>query len=214
MTKSEQINELAGALAKAQIDIKGALKDSTNPFFKSQYSDFASVWEAVKRPLTLHGLSVTQSPSLTLMGNFKTVTVTTLLMHSSGQWIESQLDMEPKDFSPQAVGSCISYARRYALSAITCCPSIDDDGEAAQGRHIANNPAVVMPESVQAPIQATRAPTKPFVSPDACKGHKWLKSKFRENEEYCLHCKLKRVADAQDQEGFPDSPFPPTDIPF
>ena len=60
---SEQINELAKALAAAQAEIEGASKDKTNPHFKSRYADLASVWEACRKPLSKHGLSVIQGPS-------------------------------------------------------------------------------------------------------------------------------------------------------
>ena len=127
MDKSEQINELATALSKAQGCIKPAIKDSTNPFFKSQYADLASVWEACRKPLAENGLSVVQ----TIDGNDK---LETTLLHSSGQFISSTLPFVAKDQTSQSIGSAITYARRYALSAMVgICPD-DDDAEAAMGR--------------------------------------------------------------------------------
>lgn len=131
MQTSEQINELAAALSKAQAKIIGALKDAANPFFKSKYADLSSVWDAVREPLTANGLSVLQTTSTSESGG---VVVTTMLMHSSGQWVRDALELLPKDKSPQGMGSAITYGRRYALAAITGCPQIDDDGEASMGR--------------------------------------------------------------------------------
>jgi len=131
MQQSENINELAKALSAAQAEIEGAVKDSSNPFFKSKYADLASVIEAVKVPLAKHGLSVIQMTDIELDGDF-CLTVQTQIMHSSGQWIRGRLPVKSKDDSPQAQGSGLSYARRYALMAALNVPALDDDAEQAQ----------------------------------------------------------------------------------
>ncbi len=127
MEKSDQINELASALNKAQSEMSGAKKDSKNPFFKSNYADLGSVVEAIKTPFADNGLSYSQFP----LFNDGKVGVETILMHSSGQWISSQLLLPMTKQDPQAAGSAITYARRYALQAIAGIPSEDDDGNAA-----------------------------------------------------------------------------------
>lgn len=127
--KSEQINELAAALSKAQAEIKGAAKDSNNPFFKSKYADLSSVVEAAK-PITKYGLAVTQTTQLTDKG---TVLVTTL-MHSSGQWICGVMPIRPPKDDLQGVGSALTYCRRYAYAAIVGIAPEDDDGESAMAR--------------------------------------------------------------------------------
>lgn len=132
MNKSEQINELAKALALAQAEITGAMKDSVNPHFKSSYADLAAIWEAVRVPLTKHGLSVPQA----VVGD----ELHTLLLHSSGQWIESMYPIRPVKTDPQSFAAAVTYARRYSLAAITGCPSIDDDGNAASGLGINTHP--------------------------------------------------------------------------
>lgn len=132
MEMSESINELSGALSKAQARIIGALKDAANPFFKSKYADLSSVWDAVREPLTANGLAVIQTTSAPPDGS--SVIVTTMLAHSSGQWVRDSLVLQPTKRDPQGIGSAITYGRRYALAAITGCPQIDDDGEAAVGR--------------------------------------------------------------------------------
>jgi hypothetical protein len=128
MQTSEQINELAAALAKAQGQIQGAVKDSTNPAFKSRYADLASVWDACRMALSANGLAVVQGPALADRG----VSVTTRLLHSSGQWAESTLILPMDKATAQGAGSAITYARRYALAAMVgVAPDDDDDGNAA-----------------------------------------------------------------------------------
>ena len=130
MTTSEQINEIATALAKAQGEMGGAKKDTVNPFFKSKYPDLASVREACFGALTKHGISVIQSPS----AEGPVVSVVTLLAHSSGQWMRGVASCTAKDDSPQSVGSATTYLRRYALQSFAGVAPEDDDAEAAQGR--------------------------------------------------------------------------------
>lgn len=125
--QSEQINELATALARAQGKITGALKDSANPFFKSKYADLAACWDACRSQLSENGLAVIQTTETPEDG----ITVVTTLAHSSGQWMRGRLHMKPKDSSPQGFGSALTYARRYALAAIVGLAQIDDDGNAA-----------------------------------------------------------------------------------
>lgn len=141
--RSLDIGKLAGALAKAQGCITGALKDSANPFFKSKYADLAACWDACRKPLSENGLAVIQTPELG--GEF--VGIATLLVHESGEWIRSRLPMKPKDFSPQAVGSTMTYARRYALAAMVGLAQVDDDAESAQQR--GNEPARPDPKKVK-----------------------------------------------------------------
>ena len=136
MNQSESIADLAAALSKAQASITGALKDSANPFFKSKYADLASCWDACRKPLTDNGLAVIQTIEA---GEGRAVLVTTLC-HASGEWIKSYCPILTKDDSPQALGSAITYARRYALAAMVGLAQIDDDAEAAQGRHKVSAP--------------------------------------------------------------------------
>jgi hypothetical protein len=152
MKQTVEINELAAALAKAQASIKGAVKDSANPFFKSKYADLASVWDACRKPLTDNGLSVVQFPRLAN----GMVEVTTMLMHSSGQFLSDDLNAEPKDTSPQGIGSTITYLRRYALAAVAGVAPEEDDGEAAQGRPDSQKPQYTNYPQRQGPPPQTR----------------------------------------------------------
>jgi hypothetical protein len=129
--QSETINELAAALSAAQGKITGALKDSANPFFKSKYADLASVWDACRAALSENGLAVIQTTENVTP---EQIVVVTTLAHKSGQYIKGVLAMTPKDTSPQAYGSCLTYARRYALAAIVGVAQIDDDANAATHR--------------------------------------------------------------------------------
>jgi len=129
--KSDQINELATALAKAQAKIRGAVKDSANPFFKSSYADLQSVWDAIREPLAANGLAVVQTTDTNEAGQLQLVTT---LMHSSGQWIQGRFPILPLKQEPQAIGSATSYARRYALAALVGVYQTDDDAEQAQAR--------------------------------------------------------------------------------
>jgi hypothetical protein len=148
MTTSDAINEIAAALAKAQAEMGGAIKDSANPFFKSKYADLSSVREAVNGPLTKHGIAVVQSPST----QGAVVSVATMLIHTSGQWIRGEVGCTAKDDSPQAVGSAITYLRRYALQSFAGVAPEDDDGEAAHGRGPAKAVTVpIIPRVVSSP---------------------------------------------------------------
>ena len=136
--QSETIGALAAALSKAQADITGALKDSSNPFFKSKYADLASCWDACRKQLAANNLAVIQTVYVNWERDESVLRTT--LAHSSGEWIQSDVPIRAKDGSPQAHGSAITYARRYALTAIVGLAQIDDDAEAAQGRGFTVDP--------------------------------------------------------------------------
>lgn len=176
MNKSEKIAELGKALVKAQSEIRGAIKDSNNPFFKSKYADLESCWEAIRDPLTRNGLSVVQTFDVV---DGHSVLETTLI-HVSGEWMSGRLILSPVKQDPQSVGSAITYARRYALAAIVGLIQIDDDGEAAHGRlseaHTVKN--VTESQSV--------AKKSALVGPGNCPecGRSMLKSKYQNGPEY------------------------------
>lgn len=128
--RSDNINEIAKALAKAQGEMKFAAKDSENPHFKSRYADLASVIEAIKVPLSSNGLTYSQ-PVVYIN---EQAYVETILIHESGQWLKSSMPLTiPKDSknAMQSLGSCISYLRRYLLSSLVGIAQDDDDGESA-----------------------------------------------------------------------------------
>jgi len=132
MNKSESISNLAKALCKAQNEMGGAVKDAKNPFFKSNYADLTAVIKAIKEPFANNGLSYSQFPVTSEGGGG--VGVVTVLMHSSGEWLESEFYLPLAKKDPQGGGTAITYARRYALQAMAGIPTADDDAEAAMMR--------------------------------------------------------------------------------
>jgi hypothetical protein len=128
-TWSAERSALAKAMAKAQGDLGPVLKDKTNPAFKSKYADLGAVLEAILPALNRAGLSLIQSPSY----DGSLVGVTSVLLHESGEWMEATLHMRPVKMDPQGIGSCITYARRYAALAIAGAAPEDDDANAASG---------------------------------------------------------------------------------
>lgn len=125
---SNSIEALVEALSKAQSSIENVSKDKQAYGYK--YADLASCLAAVKKPLADNGLSVSQIVSQDKDG--KQVLVT-LLMHKSGQWLKSIFALEnvvmKQCNSLQQLGAGITYARRYALSAIVGLTQEDDDAQ-------------------------------------------------------------------------------------
>ena len=123
----------AAALAAAQGEMSGATKDSKNPHFKSSYASLASVVDAIRAPLAKHEIGWTQQVS----SEGTTVSVVTILLHAgleSGEYRSGTMRATAKDASPQAIGSTVTYLRRYSLMATLGIPAEDDDGEQAQPR--------------------------------------------------------------------------------
>lgn len=137
MKKSESISELAKAFAKTQQEMKQPLKNAENPFFNSTYVPLENVAQSITDVATKNGLSYSQEPTV-IDG---VVSVTTLVMHSSGEWIEYEpLRLKPDKNNIQGCGSAITYAKRYALSAIFGITSDkDDDGNGAVNYEQVNN---------------------------------------------------------------------------
>lgn len=145
MQKSESLKNLSKALTAVQQEIQPAKKDAQNPFYHSSYADLNSVWDSCRDLLAKNGLSVAQGNSV---GMDNTVIVETLLMHDSGEWIQSELCLPLAKHDPQGVGSATTYGRRYGLAAmIGIVADIDDDG----------NGASIKPDK---PIKAVEQPTE------------------------------------------------------
>jgi len=128
---SDNLDKLAVSLIKAQSEMKGAEKKSTNPFFNSGYADLHTVIEASVPHLNRHGIAVIQGNDGEKPGEFY---VTTMLLHESGQWIKSKLRMPIEKATAQSIGSTITYGRRYGLSAIAGISQYDDDGNLASNK--------------------------------------------------------------------------------
>lgn len=131
MNKSESIKELAGALAKAQAELPAATFDAENPFLKNRYASLGAIIETSRPVLAKHGLAVSQ---LTITEGDQ-VGVTTVLMHASGEWLESTATLatgeERGKSSAQVAGSVITYLRRYSLASVLGMYADEDtDGHA------------------------------------------------------------------------------------
>lgn len=146
---SENLNDLAKALAAAQGAMEGASKDKVNPHFKSKYADLGSVWDAIRQPLAKNGLSVVQLPYTDEQGR---VHVSTMLMHQSGQWIEASYFVLPTKNDAQGIGSVLTYMKRYALTGMGVAPE-DDDGNAASA-HASGNSGIDPRPPLERPKQA------------------------------------------------------------
>lgn len=134
MKRSESIKEIAIALCKFQAKVKNPSNNATNPMYKSKYSTLDNVINTVKPVLSEFGLSYLQSPTTSEDGLH--IGTVTLLMHESGEWIESDPIVLPayklgkdavKIYDAQAAGIAITYGRRYSLSALLGVSSEDDD---------------------------------------------------------------------------------------
>jgi hypothetical protein len=125
--------DLAAALVKAQASMGAAVKDSKNPHYRSSYASLSAVIDAVVPCLNEQGVAVMQLPHL----DESYVQLTTILMHTSGQMLSSTVATPMgKKQDAQAVGSAITYLRRYALQSIMGLPVEDDDGNAASRRTV------------------------------------------------------------------------------
>jgi hypothetical protein len=152
--QSEQINELAEALAKAQGQFEPVAKTGTNPHLNSKYVTFDSIIKTIKGPLSTNGLAYAQLVSSEDNGP----TLTTILMHSSGQWIKSSVVIDTLDDhrgginEMQAFGKSLTYMKRYTLSAILGISSDeDDDGHGSSAR----------PGRAKRQPQASKPPSEP-----------------------------------------------------
>jgi len=123
MNKSESITNLVKSLTTFQGKMTAVKKDATNPFYKSKYATLDTIWESIRKPLSENGLSVAQTMNLIEDKNV----LETTLYHTSGEWISGTQLVNPIKDDPQSLGSAISYARRYSLSAILGIVTDEDD---------------------------------------------------------------------------------------
>ncbi len=162
--QSENTADLSAALAKAQAGMQAAKFDKTNPHFKNKYASLAAVIDAIRKPLADNGLSYTQATEIR-EGGFVLVTT---LRHASGQWIGSEYPL-PMGAKPQEIGSALTYARRYSLSAIACIAADeDDDAEGARtSGQTASTPAAkvspIKPVAVEAPVDPETGEVSPHM---------------------------------------------------
>lgn len=130
------MKNLTTQLLEAQKKIKSVKKDAANPFFKSKYASLESVIEAVKDVLNECGIVCLQPHGEDEFG----MHVKTLLVHAeTGETLEGKTKIVcAKQNDPQALGSAITYARRYGLQSFMLLPAEDDDAEGAMNRETKN----------------------------------------------------------------------------
>jgi hypothetical protein len=126
---SDQLNELFAALAKAQAEMPIANENSTNPYFKSRYADLAQIVKCARPCLAKNNLCVLQPPCVEENGR---VILPTILGHSSGQFIRSELPVTPTKQDIQSFGSYLTYLRRYSYTSLIGMVSSDDDDDGEQ----------------------------------------------------------------------------------
>lgn len=139
--------ELAGALARAQGEfetigkgrtahVQGKRKDGSPVSYSYTFADLAAVLEAVRPALARHELALVQLPNVHLVDGAAFVGVETILAHSSGSSIAAMLELPVDTATPQAIGSGLTYCRRYSLLALLgiAAEDEDDDAQRAQPR--------------------------------------------------------------------------------
>lgn len=144
------MKQIASAFIKAKKAFSPALKDKTNPAFRSKYADLGACLEAVNEALLENGIALVQRTSEDATG----VTVETVFLHESGETMESgKLHVPAAKQDPQGYGSALTYARRYSLMTACGIAPEDDDGNAAtdtKGRQEAAPPQVDMSPKARA----------------------------------------------------------------
>jgi hypothetical protein len=189
MNSSIEINELATALCQAQSQMGGAVKDSSNPFFKSNYADLTSVIKAIKQPFSDNGLSYSQFP----VSDDNGIGVATILMHTSGQWLKFEYTLPMVKRDPQAAGSAITYARRYALQSIAGIPTADDDAESAmlRGEDITRRISPDQAECVKELLEQTSSDVDKFCKAFKCSTVDQMQVQYLERAMAALRSKIK-----------------------
>ncbi len=193
MKTSDAINEIAAATAKAQAEMKPAIKRSNNPHFRSAYASIADVWESIRKPFTSNNITIWQDVETVDRG----VSVTTRLVHSSGQWVEfGPLCVPMAKQDAQGTGSAVSYARRYALCTALGVVSgeEDDDGEEACSNHAPEPKYQPKPEPKPEPEKKPHPPEECITADqlvefrkvwDKCsEDHRKIRSKILKNEPH------------------------------
>jgi hypothetical protein len=156
MKKSEQTKEIFSALAEVNKEIKNPFNSADNPFYKSKYAPLDDVLNLVRPILAKHGLAFSQSPVSKEGAVALLVGVEGLLTHTSGQWVEYEPFYLPLNKgTAQDAGSCITYARRYQLTAVFDIAGDNDD----DGNSVSDKKETLAPKTPDA---------KPEVKPIKC----------------------------------------------
>jgi hypothetical protein len=166
-------------MAKAQLEIRNPALDRAHPHFKGfRYASLGSHLDAIREPLARHGLMLTQ----TVGSENRYVTVTTVLAHTSGEWISSSVGMElAGNAKAQDLGAIVTYLRRYSIAAMALLTG-DDDTDADEDRILRDEPKRPTAQSQNrdvfdpTPAKGKKAATAPAAAPanPSKPAHKWL----------------------------------------
>lgn len=171
MKTSEAIDQIAGALAKAQGQLSNVTKDKINPHFKSGYASLDSTLDVIRDVFAKHDLALVQGCAV--VG--EEILMRSRVIHKSGQWIETELPLLLTKNDMQGMGSGISYARRYLAQAMAGIAQADEDND---GQDAATKPA-------------TKKPAAPKLiskdAPDVIEMKKMIKELGRDEESYLKH---------------------------
>ena len=158
MQHSDTLAELGKALAAVQGEMGHAPMNATNPFLKSKYADLGAIIETAKPVLPQHGLSYSQHPC----GEGGRIGVETILMHSSGEWLSSRIEMDAVDergkSAAQVAGSIITYLRRYALAAALGIYADEDNDGNTPARPRATKTVEQSPPATPSSAPAAKTP--------------------------------------------------------
>ena len=128
-TMSETVGKIAGALAKAQSGMTMIECNSSNPFFNSKYASLSAVLEVALPKLNENGIALVQGNRWDNVDNG--FFITSMLIHSSGEWIKSEIRMPISKKDAHGIGAATTYGRRYLLSSMVGVAQADDDGNGA-----------------------------------------------------------------------------------
>ena len=128
-TMSETVGKIAGALAKAQSGMTMIECNSNNPFFNSKYASLSAVLEVALPKLNENGIALVQGNRWD--ANDNGFYITSMLIHSSGEWIKSEIRMPISKKDAHGIGAATTYGRRYLLSSMVGVAQADDDGNGA-----------------------------------------------------------------------------------
>lgn len=138
--RSESIANIAAALAVAQGEIEGAIRNAQNQHLRSSYADLASCWAACQPHLSKNSLALIQAP---FDAGQNRVGLETTIVHKSGEWLSSRWSVPVTKNDPQGFGSALTYIRRYSLVSMIGIAQVDDDGEAASGNAPKHQPKAI-----------------------------------------------------------------------
>lgn len=153
--QSDDTTDLYEAIVAAFAEIENVAKDSTADAgsYVYKYVSLGAIMQTVRGPLAAHGLAIVQAPATEVVNGGLRVSVTTRLVHTSGQWIEASASVGVAGNAPaQAIGSAITYARRYGLTALLGIASEDDDGAGAQAAAPTAAPPMVRAAGIKTAI--------------------------------------------------------------